>query len=140
MLIENCFYGIELNLLKTSFSVNRKRQSKVAERRIGISYPVVNPSNRRTTALRRKDIVMQRGYHNGQGLTTANLDLSLKRLRGQPLETFARERVGILLMVDLKEVAEFLGRCRYERGKGKMKVYHNGHRERRWLPLLATLR
>ncbi len=72
-----------------------------------------------------------REYHQGQGLTIADLGLSLEELQGQPLELFAREGARVLLTLGLEaEVADFLDRGRYERITGAMKGYRNGHRER----------
>lgn len=80
----------------------------------------------------KEDISVTKEYHKGQGLTMADLGLSLEELQGQPLELFAREGARILLTVGLEtEVAEFLSRSRYQRNSGVVKGYRNGHRERR---------
>lgn len=73
-------------------------------------------------------------YHKWQQLTMADLGLSLEELRDQPLELFARQGARMLLTVGLEaEVAEFLGRVRYQRVPGPVKGYRNGHRERRMM-------
>lgn len=72
---------------------------------------------------------MARRYHDREGLTIADLGISLEELRGDPLEFLAREGARVLLMVALEEeVTGFLGRGRYERGAKR--GYRNGHRER----------
>jgi len=74
---------------------------------------------------------MEKGYHKGQGLTMSGLGLSLEELAGQPLELFAREGAKLLLTVALEEeVATALQRRPYERTRGKVRGYRNGHRER----------
>ena len=74
---------------------------------------------------------MKKGYHKGQELTMSELGLSLEELAGQPLELFAREGARLLLTVALEEeVTDFLKRQPYERSKGKILGYRNGHRER----------
>ena len=73
---------------------------------------------------------MARRYQDKEGLTIADLGISLEELRGDPLEFLAREGARLLLMVALEEeVTGFLGRGRYERGAKR--GYRNGHRERR---------
>ena len=74
---------------------------------------------------------MEKGYHKGQELTMANLGLSLEELNGQPLELLAREGARLVLSVALEEeVADYLGRQRYERNQGCRRGYRNGHRDR----------
>lgn len=74
---------------------------------------------------------MKKEYHGGQGLTIEDLGLSLEELVGQPLELFAREGAKLILSVALEEeVAEFLGRGRYQRAEAGPKGYRNGHRPR----------
>jgi putative transposase len=75
---------------------------------------------------------MEKGYHNKQEVTMADLGLSLGEVRYQPLELFAREGARLLLRIAMEEeVAEFLGRLPYERSQDSIKGYRNGHRERR---------
>jgi transposase-like protein len=75
---------------------------------------------------------MAKGYQKEQGLSMANLGLSLEELQGQPLELFAREGAKILLTVALEEeVTEFLDRGYYQRSHRNCRGYRNGHRERR---------
>ena len=45
---------------------------------------------------------MEKEYHKGQGLTMANLGLSLEELEGQPLELLAREGARLVLTVALE--------------------------------------
>jgi len=74
---------------------------------------------------------MEKGYHKGQDLTMSKLGLSLEELAGQPLELFAREGAKLLLMVGLEEeVSAALMRRPYERSRGKVVGYRNGHRDR----------
>ncbi len=74
---------------------------------------------------------MEKGYHKGQELTMSELGLSLEELAGQPLELFAREGARLLLTVALEEeVTAALRRRPYERSRGKVRGYRNGHRER----------
>jgi putative transposase len=74
---------------------------------------------------------MEKGYHKGQELTMSELGLSLEELAGQPLELFAREGAKLLLMVGLEEeVTAALMRRPYERSRGKVFGYRNGHRDR----------
>jgi transposase-like protein len=75
---------------------------------------------------------MEEEYHNGEGLTMADLGLSLEELAGQPLELFAREGARMILTVALEEeVTVFLERRRYERKPGGGPTgYRNGHRKR----------
>ncbi len=74
---------------------------------------------------------MEKGYHKGQELTMANLGLSLEELNGQPLELLAREGARLVLSAALEEeVADYLGRQRYERNQGCRRGYRNGHRDR----------
>ena len=71
---------------------------------------------------------MEKGYHKGQELTMSELGLSLEELAGQPLELFAREGARLVLSVALEEeVADYLGRQRYERNQGCRRGYRNGH-------------
>jgi len=82
-------------------------------------------------ALRREDMPMEKGYHEGQDLTMSDLGLSLEELQGQPLELMAREGAKLVLSVALEEeVTEFLRCRRYERRGGQRRGYRNGHRER----------
>lgn len=75
---------------------------------------------------------MNEEYHTGQGLTMADLGLSLDELAGQPLEVLAREGAKVMLTVALEEeVTAFLQRGRYERSQGSNHGYRNGHRQRR---------
>ena len=75
---------------------------------------------------------MKEGYHKGPELTMSELGLSLEELAGQPLELFAREGARLLLTVALEEeVTEVLKRRPYERSRGSISGYRNGHRERR---------
>ena len=74
---------------------------------------------------------MARPYTKIEELSTADLGFSLDELRGQSLEELSRRGAKILLEVALaEEVAELLGRVRYERG-GIETGYRNGHRHRR---------
>ena len=74
---------------------------------------------------------MEKGYHKGQELTMSELGLSLEEFAGQPLELFAREGARLLLTVALEEeVTDVLRRRPYERSRGKIRGYRNGHRER----------
>ncbi|MGB2613577.1 MAG: transposase [Phycisphaerae bacterium] len=74
---------------------------------------------------------MARQYTKIEELSTADLGFSLDELRGQSLEELSRRGAKILLEVALaEEVAELLGRVRYERG-GVETGYRNGHRHRR---------
>ena len=74
---------------------------------------------------------MKKGYHKGQELTMSELGLSLEELAGQPLELFAREGARLLLTVAMEEeVAEHLMRRPYERSRGKVRGYRNGHWDR----------
>ena len=58
----------------------------------------------------REDTPMARRYHDREGLTIADLGISLEELRGDPLEFLAREGARLLLMVALEEeVTGFLG-------------------------------
>jgi transposase-like protein len=70
-------------------------------------------------------------YKKIEELSTADLGFSLDELKGRSLEEFSRQGAKLLLEVALaEEVAELLGRSRYERtadGSG----YRNGHRRRR---------
>jgi len=75
---------------------------------------------------------MNEEHHTGQGLTMADLGLSLDELAGQPLEVLAREGAKVMLTVALEEeVTAFLQRGRYERSQGSNHGYRNGHRQRR---------
>jgi putative transposase len=75
---------------------------------------------------------MEKGYHKGQELTMPELGLSLEELAGQPLELFAREGAKLILTVALEEeVTAALMRRPYERSRGKILGYRNGHRGRR---------
>ena len=75
---------------------------------------------------------MNEGYHTWQGLTMADLGLSLDELAGQPLEVLAREGAKVMLTVALEEeVTAFLQRGRYERSQGSNHGYRNGHHQRR---------
>lgn len=74
---------------------------------------------------------MEEEYHNGEGLTMADLGLSLEELAGQPLELFAREGARMILTIALEEeVTAFLERRRYERKPRDKTGYRNGHRKR----------
>ena len=74
---------------------------------------------------------MEKGYHKEQELTMSELGLSLEELAGQPLELFAREGARLLLTVALEEEVTDHLMCRpYERSRGKVLGYRNGHRER----------
>jgi transposase-like protein len=75
---------------------------------------------------------MGRLYQKLEELSSKKLGLSLDELRGQTLDDFARKGAKIILEVALaEEVAEFLGRERYERGEGNCGGYRNGKRARR---------
>lgn len=74
---------------------------------------------------------MEKGYHKGQELTMSELGLSLEELASQPLELFAREGAKLLLTVALEEeVTGIFKRRPYERSRGRVHGYRNGHRER----------
>jgi len=74
---------------------------------------------------------MKKGYHKGQELTMSELGLALEEIAGQPLELFAREGAKLLLTVALEEeVTAALMRRPYERSRGKIIGYRNGHRDR----------
>ena len=74
---------------------------------------------------------MKKGYQKEQELTMSDLGLSLEELAGQPLELFAREGAKLLLTIALEEeVTSRLMRRPYERSRGNIRGYRNGHRER----------
>jgi len=78
-----------------------------------------------------EDMPMKKEYHKGQELTMSELRLSLEELAGQPLELFARERARLLLSMAMEEeLTDVLRSQPYERSQGKIRDYHNGHRER----------
>lgn len=61
---------------------------------------------------------MNEGCHTGQGLTMADMGMSLEELAGQPLEMLAREGAKVILSMALQEeVTAFLQRGRYECGQ-----------------------
>jgi transposase-like protein len=73
---------------------------------------------------------MRRSYTNTEVLATADLGLSLEELRDWSLEEVARAGAKMVLEVALsEEVAEFLGRGRYERSES-VRGYRNGKRKR----------
>jgi transposase-like protein len=75
---------------------------------------------------------MEGRYHRDRELTMGDLGLLLGELQGQPLELLATEGARLVLSVAMEEeVAEYLGRLRYERRQAKRPGYRNGHRERR---------
>ena len=51
---------------------------------------------------------MNEEYHTGQGLTMADLGLSLDELAGQPLEVLACEGAKVMLTVALEEEVTLL--------------------------------
>ena len=68
---------------------------------------------------------MEEEYHNGEGLTMADLGLSLEELAGQPLELFAREGARMILTVALEEeVTAFLSRRCYFRFENRLTAFH----------------
>ena len=75
---------------------------------------------------------MGKVYRSLEELSSADLGFSLQEARGWSLEEFARMGAKLVLEAALAgEVAEFLGRGRYERASGSSGGYRNGRRKRR---------
>lgn len=73
---------------------------------------------------------MRTGYRKLEEMSTADLGFSFDEVRGRSLAELARMGGKLLLEVAMREeVAECLGRDRYERG-GEMTGYRNGKRRR----------
>ena len=73
---------------------------------------------------------MRKGYRKLEEMSTADLGFSLDEVRGRSLAELARMGGKLLLEVAMREeVAECLGRDRYERG-GEATGYRNGKRRR----------
>jgi transposase-like protein len=75
---------------------------------------------------------MRKGYRKLEEMSTADLGFSLDEVRGRSLAELARMGGKLLLEVAMREeVAECLGRERYERSGEAVTGYRNGHRRRR---------
>jgi len=75
---------------------------------------------------------MSRLYRRIEEMSTADLGLSLDDVRGRSLDEVARMGAKLVLEVALgEEVAEFLGRGRYDRAGADRPGYRNGKRKRR---------
>lgn len=75
---------------------------------------------------------MSKSYTKMEELSTADLGVSLDEVRQWSLEDVARSGAKMILEVALaEEVAEFLGRKRYERAESGRPGYRNGKRARR---------
>ena len=73
---------------------------------------------------------MRKGYRKLEEMSTGDLGFSLDEVRGRSLAELARMGGKMLLEVAMREeVAECLGRDRYERG-GEATGYRNGKRRR----------
>lgn len=75
---------------------------------------------------------MSKSYTKMEELSTSDLGLSLEEMRDWSLEEMARAGAKMVLEVAMaEEVAEFLGRKRYERAESGRRGYRNGKRARR---------
>jgi transposase-like protein len=75
---------------------------------------------------------MRKGYRKLEEMSTADLGFSLDEVKGRSLAQLARMGGKLLLEVAMREeVAECLGRERYERAGDEATGYRNGHRRRR---------
>ena len=75
---------------------------------------------------------MGKGYAKIEEMSTADLGFSLDDVRGRSLDEVARMGAKLLLEVAMsEEVAEFLGRNRYDRTDPDRPGYRNGTRPRR---------
>lgn len=76
---------------------------------------------------------MKRAYTNIEELSTADLGLSLEEIREWSLEDAAKAGAKMVLEAALaEEVAEFLGRKKYERSESGRGGYRNGKRRRKF--------
>lgn len=75
---------------------------------------------------------MRKGYRKLEEMSTADLGFSLDEVKGRSLAEFARMGGKLLLEVAMREeVAECLGRGRYERAGEEATGYRNGRRRRK---------
>jgi len=75
---------------------------------------------------------MRKGYRKLEEMSTADLGFSLDEVRGRSLAELARMGGKLLLEVAMREeVAQCLGRGRYERCGEAVTGYRNGYRRRR---------
>jgi len=75
---------------------------------------------------------MGRAYTKIEEMSTADLGLSLADVRGRSLDEVARMGAKLVLEVAMaEEVADFLGRNRYDRTSAERPGYRNGKRKRR---------
>jgi len=75
---------------------------------------------------------MRKGYRKLEEMSTADLGFSLDEVRGRSLAQLARMGGKLLLEVAMREeVAECLGRERYERAGEEATGYRNGRRRRK---------